>query len=112
MVHAVSALRKAVAMGTSKGAIGGTILDSSDRAVANAQVTAKDAFSAETRTVKSGPDGGCRFEAVTPSVYTIGVSASGFSRTEVNSVNVQGINCQFPHVRLAVCATEQTDGRL
>jgi outer membrane receptor protein involved in Fe transport len=93
---------------TSKGSLSGTILDSSGGAIANAQITAKDTQSGETRTTKSGGDGQYRVEAIPPSVYTITVSAAGFSRKEVSGINVQASLVTAQNVTLDVGATEQT----
>lgn len=93
---------------TSKGTLAGTILDDSGSAVANAQVTAKDTQGAELRTVQSGPAGEYRIEAITPSTYTITVSATGFSKKEISGVRVQSSLVTSQNVTLEVGVTEQT----
>ncbi len=93
---------------TSKGAIAGAILDGSGAALAGAEITAKDASGAETRSVKSGSSGEYRIEAITPSNYTVNVTAPGFSKKEVTGLVVRASVVTSLSVTLDVGALEQT----
>jgi len=93
---------------TSRGTLAGTILDYSGAAISNAEVTAKDTLSGETRTARSGPNGEYRMEALRPSVYTMTVTAPGFSRKEMNRVNVPSSVITSQNITLEVGAIEQT----
>src|SRR4051794_5639725 len=93
---------------TSKGTLAGTVLDSSGAGTANAEVTARDTQGGETRTVKTGSGGEYRMEAITPSVYTITVTAPGFSKKEVNRTNVQASIVTSQNITLEVGGIEQT----
>ena len=93
---------------TSRGTLAGTILDETGAAIADAEVTAKDTLSGETRTVKSGPDGEYRMEAIRPSVYSITVTAPGFTRKQVNGTNVLASVVTSQNIALEVGAVDQT----
>lgn len=93
---------------TSKGTLAGTVADSSGAAVANAEIIAKDTQGAETRKVRSGPAGEYRIDAITPSVYTLNVTAPGFSRKEISAITVQSSIITSQNVTLEIGATEQT----
>ncbi len=93
---------------TSKGTLSGTILDSSGAVISGAKITAKDNTGGESRTATSAGDGAYRIDAISPSVYTISVTAPGFSRKEVSGVNVQASVVTSQNVTLDVGATEQT----
>jgi len=93
---------------TSRGTLAGTVLDPSGAGIANADITARDTLSGETRTAKSGPNGEYRMEAVRPSDYSITVTAPGFSRKEINRVAVQASLVTSQNITLEVGAIEQT----
>src|SRR5882757_7420289 len=93
---------------TSKGTIAGTVLDPSASVITNATITATDTQGAETRTVKTGAGGEYRIEAITPSIYTITVTAPGFSKKEVNRTNVQASIVTSQNITLEVGGIEQT----
>src|SRR3979490_1387066 len=73
---------------TSRGTLAGNILDGTGAGIAGAQITAKDTLGGETRTVTSGASGEYRIEAIRPSVYTVTVTAPGFTRKQVKGTNV------------------------
>src|SRR4051794_16499816 len=74
---------------TSKGTIAGTVTDSSGAVVTGATITAQDKMGSETRTTTSGPNGGYRIDAVTPSTYKVTVSSSNFSKLLLDDVEVK-----------------------
>jgi len=93
---------------TSKGTLTGSVLDSSGAAIPNASVTARDTQGAENRTVQSGPNGEYRFDAITPSVYSLTATAPGFSRKETSAINVTASIVTSQNIVLEPGATEQT----
>src|SRR5207248_2711398 len=58
--------------------------------------------------VTSGPAGEYRVEAITPSVYKMTVSATGFNTQQINAINVQASVVTSQNVTLQVGGTEQT----
>ncbi len=74
---------------TSKGTIAGTVLDATGAVVVGAEVTAKDTQGAETRTVQTNGGGEYRIDAITPSIYSVTVTAPGFRKKEISGLNVQ-----------------------
>jgi outer membrane receptor protein involved in Fe transport len=93
---------------TSKGTISGTVLDSSGAAITGAQVTAKDTQGAETRSITTGSSGEYRIDAVTPSVYNLTVTATGFNKKEVNGLNVQASIVTSQNITLEIGTTQTT----
>jgi hypothetical protein len=71
-----------------RGAIRGTILDTSHAAVPNAKVTLTNPATGIGRGLTTGPDGGYDFEGVMPGEYTLLVEANGFAVTTVKEVIV------------------------
>ena len=72
-----------------RGAIAGTILDSSGGAVEGATITAKGVDTGTTYTATSGPTGGFRIPDVRIGAYNVTVTSSGFKTEEKTSVTVQ-----------------------
>jgi hypothetical protein len=72
-----------------RGAIAGTVLDSSGSAVANATVTATQTETGGNYAAVTGPTGGFRFYDLRVGVYTLAVSVSGFKTDEKTGVVVQ-----------------------
>ena len=93
---------------TSKGTLTGSVLDGSGAAIAGANITARDTQGAENRTLVSGPNGDYRFDAITPSVYSLTVTATGFSKKVVNGVSVTASIVTSQNIVLDPGATEQT----
>jgi hypothetical protein len=75
---------------TSKGTLAGTVTDPKGGAVPNATVAAKDEQGAETRSVSTNAAGEYRIEGLTPSTYTLTVTAPGFSVTAIKNIAVAG----------------------
>src|SRR5215469_14698544 len=93
---------------TSKGTIAGTVTDPSGATVANATVTAKDNFGAESRTVSTNTEGEYRIEAINPSVYTVSVEAPGFATNRIQNVRVAGSIVTSINPQLEVGTVGQT----
>jgi carboxypeptidase family protein len=72
-----------------RGAIAGTVLDSSGAAVANATVTATDSATSAVYTSTTGPTGGYRLYDLRVGNYRVSVSAQGFKTEEKTGVVVQ-----------------------
>lgn len=75
---------------TSKGTLAGTVTDATGGVIPNAQVAIKDNLGAESRTVTTGPKGEFRIEAISPSTYSMTVSAQGFATKRVDKIQVEG----------------------
>ena len=74
---------------TTQGAVGGTIFDTTDAAVAKASVTIhNDGTNAEIR-LTADDSGYFNAPLLEPGIYTVTVSAAGFSNYRVNKVVVQ-----------------------
>src|SRR6266853_618662 len=72
-----------------RGAIAGTVLDSSGGVIADAKVTATDTETAATYSATTGPTGGYRLFDLRVAVYKVAVSAAGFKTVEKTGVVVQ-----------------------
>ncbi len=87
---------------TSKGTLAGTVTDQRGASISNATVVAKDNSGAENRTVTANSSGEYRIEGINPSVYTVTVSATGFSTSKLNNVRVEGSVVTSVNPRLEV----------
>src|SRR5712664_4064090 len=74
---------------TSRGTLTGTVTDSSGGVIAKATITITQAGTNVTRQSTSNEAGIYRFDAVDLGTYTLSVQASGFTRGEVTSVEIQ-----------------------
>src|SRR6267378_5967233 len=72
-----------------RGAIAGTVLDSSGGVVADAKITATGAETGAVYTAATGPTGGYRLYDLRVGVYGVTVSAPGFKTGEKTGVVVQ-----------------------
>ncbi len=72
-----------------RGAIAGTVLDSSGGAIADAKLLATDTETGATYSATTGPTGGYRLFDLRVAVYKVAVSAAGFKTVEKTSVVVQ-----------------------
>jgi hypothetical protein len=72
-----------------RGAIAGTVLDSSGSAVSDATVTATQTETGSVNTAVTGPTGGFRFYDLRVGVYNLAVSVPGFKTDEKTGVVVQ-----------------------
>src|ERR1700722_5311670 len=77
------------AQGTTQGAIAGTVLDSSGSAVANASVNIHNNGTNAETTVTADQSGFFKAPLLTPGLYNVTVTASGFSDLHLNSVVVE-----------------------
>jgi trimeric autotransporter adhesin len=87
------------------GAIRGTITDSSNAAIAGAQVTLTDEATQQTRDTKSDGIGGYAFNALTPTTYTLRVSAKSFSDAERSHIILSTQDFLTLDIQLAVGGT-------
>src|SRR5229473_5241983 len=78
----------AFAQSTTDGAIGGTVLDSSGAAVPNAKVIVKNNGTNAEQTVMTDESGYFRVAKLTPAIYTVTISASGFADFKAEQVTV------------------------
>ena len=84
-----------------RGAIAGTVLDSSGGVVANATVTATQTETGAVNTATTGPTGGFRLYDLRLGTYKVTATAPGFKTDEKTGVVVQvGIDC-IPGIRTA-----------
>jgi hypothetical protein len=79
------------------GAIQGTIEDSAGNVIPGATVTATNPKTGQTVIQKTTASGNFRLDALPPSVYTVTVSATGFSKVvrsniEVDAMTVAALN--------------------
>jgi hypothetical protein len=106
---AVVAMTASMSFGqTSKGTLAGTVTDPSGATVANATVTAKDNSGAESRTVTTNMAGEYRIEAISPSVYTVSITAPGFATSRIENVRVDGSVVTSINAQLEVGTVGQT----
>ena len=92
---------------STQGAIGGTIFDTTDAAVANASVTIhNDGTNAEIR-LTTDDNGYFNAPLLTPGTYTVTVTAGGFSNYRVSKVVVQvgQLTSLTPHLTLGQSAS-------
>jgi hypothetical protein len=74
---------------TTKGTIAGVVSDKTGAVIPGATVTAASTETGDTRTAVTGSNGEYRLETLTPGVYVVTVSASGFGKTKVEGVVVR-----------------------
>jgi uncharacterized surface anchored protein len=74
---------------TSKGAVAGTVKDSSGAVIPGANVTIISENQGFSRSMTTDDSGAYFFEALQPGTYKIRVSAAGFSTVEVNKLEVR-----------------------
>jgi hypothetical protein len=77
------------AQSTTDGAIGGTVLDSSGAAVANAHVSARNNGTNEEQSVTTDETGYYRITKLQPGSYTVSVEVAGFAPYKAERVIVQ-----------------------
>ena len=90
---------------TSTGRIAGTVTDSSSAAVKGAVVTVVDERTNQERAATTNDDGNYAFTGLQPSSYTLRVSQSGFSNTEVKQIDLQVGQEIRRNLQLAVSGT-------
>jgi hypothetical protein len=79
----------AAAQSTTAGAIGGTVSDSQNRVIPGAQIKVRALSTAIERGTATDPAGSFRLAELTPGVYSLEISASGFSNWTSASVVVE-----------------------
>src|SRR5579872_4695558 len=103
VVLALCFLCSAVAFGqsrdTTRGNLGGTVLDTSQAAIPDATVTATGPLGSETQTSKA--DGTFLFNALVPGVYSVKAEKTGFQTVTLTGIevlinNTASINIQMP----------------
>ena len=86
----------------STGQISGIVTDTNDNAIAGASVTITNSAIGLTREVKAGADGLFKFVLLPPGTYNLSVTASGFSPTSIENIQVSvGSSIDIP-VKLSV----------
>jgi len=84
------------------GAIQGTIEDTGGNVIVGASVTAIDDKTGLVASQKTGSSGNYRLDALPPSVYTLTVSAPGFSKVVQKNVEVDALTVAALNLRLSV----------
>ena len=90
---------------TSKGILAGTARDATGAVLGNATVTVTNQDTGETRTVQTQADGGYRVEAITPGAYTVVVTQTGFTKSQVKNLTVNSSSITSYDVTLSVGAS-------
>lgn len=80
----------------------GTVRDASDRAVANASITARLIATGASRNVTSGPQGEFRLPLLPVGTYTLQVEAQGFARFEQKPIHLGVSDVVAVNVQLQV----------
>ena len=93
---------------TSYGTIAGSVTDSTGAAVPSAQVTVLSVNTGETHTVTTNASGGYIVESVGTGLWNITVTASGFSKTVVEKVQVEPSVVTSAKIALKVGAAQDT----
>src|SRR5437764_11955762 len=78
----------AVAQTLERGAIHGTVYDTSHAAIPNAKVTLTNPSTGLRREITTGPEGGYSFDSVPPGEYTLVTEANGFAVTTIRAIVV------------------------
>src|SRR5215468_5837375 len=79
----------ALAQSAVTGAVGGTATDSNNAAVANATVTLHSIDTNKTETATTDSAGRFRFTNLQPGVYSVSITASGFSEYKLDRVVIE-----------------------
>ncbi len=77
-----------VAAQTSKGTVSGVVRDPMGATINHASVTVTSQDNGEKRTTTTNAEGAYRVDAVNPGIYTLHITATGFSATDVRGLNV------------------------
>ncbi len=73
---------------TSKGILAGAVKDATGAVLPNAHVSVANQDTGETRAVDTRSDGTYRVDAISPGLYTITITVSGFETAKIKNVNV------------------------
>lgn len=90
------------------GAIQGTIVDNAGKVIPGASVTAVDPRTGYTAEQKTAGSGNFRLDALPPSIYTVTVSAPGFSSVVRKNVEVDAMTVVALNLRLEVGTVNTT----
>ena len=90
---------------TSKGFVVGTVADPNGAAVVGATVKITSRTTGTSRQTITQDDGGYRLDAVDPGVYSMEVTATGFSTTKVDEINVAAAQTSTVPVQMTVGGT-------
>ncbi len=93
---------------TSKGSIGGTVVDPSDAVVPGATITATNDHTGDARSTRTGNLGQYRIDALEPGIYTLTVSQSGFAPLRVDTVTVSGSAITSVNPKLSAGGSAET----
>jgi hypothetical protein len=91
---------------TGKGAITGTVTDSSGAVIPNAVISATNTASGITVTTKTTAAGDYNFPDLDPGIYTVTTTASGFQKLAQENVHVNALESQTYSPVLTVGATD------
>jgi len=91
-----------------KGAISGTVFDTTGAAIPGATVTATNTATSISVTTTSTSAGDYGFSTLDPGVYTVKVTASGFEGLTQQQIHVNALETQTFNPKLSVGATDQT----
>ncbi|MBP1622939.1 MAG: carboxypeptidase regulatory-like protein, partial [Acidobacteria bacterium] len=97
-----------MAQSADTGALTGTIKDPSGSVVKDAQVTATNIATAQSRTILSGNDGSYRIALLPPGKYRVTVSMAGFQTAESPSVTINVTETAVMNYSLKVGAPSET----
>jgi hypothetical protein len=108
-----SALRATLVLSTTayslaqspNGTIRGTVLDPSGALVPRAQVTVSNAVGL-TRRIKSGPAGSFEIPNLAPGIYSIGISANGFTPSLEGGVQVTRDKVTDERIKLGISVNQ------
>lgn len=91
-----------------KGAVSGKVADSSGAAIPNATITATNTNNnVATKTTSTG-EGDYSLPALDPGIYTVTVTAAGFTKLEQQNVHVNALETQVYNPALAVGSSTET----
>jgi len=107
LVCACAALLVGSAHAQFHAAIQGTVMDSKGGAVAGAKVTATNLATGATRETVTSAEGFYRISDLPPGTYTVSVEATGFKKSNSNSVEVQAEQPRGLDVTLEVGAVSE-----
>ncbi|MDP9267647.1 MAG: Plug and carboxypeptidase regulatory-like domain-containing protein [Acidobacteriota bacterium] len=93
---------------TSRGTIAGTVTDQTGAVVIGAKVTATDSLTSESRTTTTNDTGGFRFDAITPGVYNIEITAATFAPMRLEKLPVPGSVVTSVNPKMKLGASTET----
>ncbi|HEU4981451.1 MAG TPA: TonB-dependent receptor [Acidobacteriaceae bacterium] len=88
--------------------LSGTVTDTTNAAIPNANLTLTNEATGISRTAKTDATGGYSMTAISPGTYDLSVSASGFKTTINKGIQLQISQAGTVNVQLPAGATEQT----